>query len=323
MSSRLWSASLGAMAGLLLLCGNAVAQDFPTRPVNLIVPWPAGGPTDVAMRAIAEAAQKHLGQPIIIDNKAGGSGTVGIAVMGATAKPDGYTVGQITVPIFRLPYMQKTSWSADDFTYIVHLTGYVFGMYSSTAAPFKTWQEFIDYAKANPGKVTYGSPGAGGSLHLGVEQIAEKLGVKLTHVPFKGTAEVVAAVAGGHVMLGAGSIAAAKPLVETGKARYLNVWTAEPRKAFPGVPTLKELGYGLVIESPWGVGGPKGMDPKVAAKIHDAFAKAIKEPAVLEALDRYEMTPNYLNTADYVKFVAEQMKVEKALIDRLGLAKKD
>ncbi|ETR77052.1 hypothetical protein X566_04980 [Afipia sp. P52-10] len=328
MSSRFRRSILGAMAGLLPLCGTVpsspvLAQDFPARPVTLIVPWPAGGPTDVAMRAIAEAAQKHLGQPIIIDNKAGGSGTVGIAVMGASAKPDGYTIGQITVPIFRLPYMQKTSWSADDFTYIVHLTGYVFGMYASTAAPFKTWQEFIDYAKANPGKVTYGSPGAGGSLHLGVEQIAEKIGVKLTHVPFKGTAEVVAAVAGGHVMLGAGSIAAAKPLVDTGKARYLNVWTSEPRKAFPGVPTLKELGYGLVIESPWGVGGPKGMDPKVVAKIHDAFAKAIHEPAVLEALDRYEMTPNYLNTADYGKFVAEQMKVEKALIERLGLARKD
>ena len=322
MRSLLRSLSLVA-AGCLLLCNAAFAQEFPARPVTLVVPWPAGGPTDVSMRAIAEAAQKHLGQPIIIDNKAGGSGTVGIAVMAASAKPDGYTIGQITVPIFRLPFMQKTSWTADDFTYIVHLTGYVFGTYSSTSAPFKTWQELVDYAKANPGKVTYGTPGAGGSLHLGVEQIAEKLGIKLTHVPFKGTAEVVAAVAGGHVMFGAGSIGAAKPLVDAGKARILNVWTAEPRKAYPGIPTLMELGYNLVIESPWGVGGPKGMDPKVVAKIHDAFAKAIKEPEVIAALDRYEMTPNYKNTADYVQAVKEQIGIEKALIERLGLAKKE
>jgi tripartite-type tricarboxylate transporter receptor subunit TctC len=323
MTSRLRFFSLGVMTCLLLLGGNVLAQDFPTKPVTVIVPWPAGGPTDVAMRAIAESAQKHLGQPMIIDNKAGGGGTVGVAVMAASAKPDGYTIGQITVPVFRVPFMQKTTWSHEDFTYIVHLTGYVFGIYSGIGAPFTNWKELVEYAKANPGKVTYGTPGAATSLHLGVEQIAEKAGIKLTHVPFKGTAEVIAAVAGGHVMIGAGSIGAARPLVEAGKARYMNVWTAEPRKAFPGVPTLVELGYGMVVESPWGVAGPKGMDPKVVAKLHDAFAKAIQEPAVIEALDRYEMKPNYKNTADYVAAVKEQVQIEKALIERLGLAKKE
>ncbi|RYE58208.1 MAG: tripartite tricarboxylate transporter substrate binding protein [Rhizobiaceae bacterium] len=317
------TALLGMSAGLLLTGNKAQAQEFPARPVTLIVPWPAGGPTDVAMRAVADAAAKHLGQPFIIDNKAGGSGTVGPATMAATAKPDGYTIAQITVPVFRLPMMQKTSWTADDFTYIAHLTGYVFGVQSSTTMPFMKWQDVVDYAKANPGKVTYGSPGAGGSLHLGMEQIAEKAGIKLTHVPFKGTAEVVAAVAGGHVMLGAGSIGAAKPLVESGKSRYMNVWTAERRKSFPDVPTLNELGYNLVIDSPWGVGGPKGMDPKVVAKIHDAFAKAIMDPAVQTQLDRYEMTPNYMNTADYTAEVKRQIGLERGLIDRLGLAKKD
>ncbi len=243
--------------------------------------------------------------------------------MAASAKPDGYTIGQVAVTVFRLPFMQKTSWTHEDFTYIIHLTGYVFGIYSSASAPFTNWKELVEYAKANPGKVTYGTPGAGTSLHLGVEQIAEKAGIKLTHVPFKGTAEVIAAVAGGHVMLGAGSIGAAKPLVEAGKARYMNVWTAEPRKSFPGVPTLVELGYGLVVESPWGIAGPKGMDPKVVAKLHDAFKKAIEEPAVLEALERYEMKPDYKSTADYVAAVKQQVQIEKALIERLGLSKKE
>jgi tripartite-type tricarboxylate transporter receptor subunit TctC len=322
MVSRLRSLAFGA-AGLLLLSAQALAQDFPSRPVTLVVPWPAGGPTDVAVRAVAEGAQKHLGQPIVIDNKGGGAGTVGIASMAANAKPDGYTIGQIPITVFRLPLMQKTTWTHEDLTYIVHLTGYVFGIYSSASAAFTDWKELVAYAKANPGKVTYGTPGAGSSLHLGVEQIAEKAGIKLTHVPFKGTAEVIAAVAGGHVMIGAGSIGAAKPLVEAGKARYMNIWTAEPRKAFPGVPTLIDLGYGLVVESPWGIAGPKGMDPKVVAKLHDAFKKAIEEPAVLEALDRYEMKPNYKGTADYVAAVKEQVQIEKALIDRLGLAKKE
>lgn len=312
-----------AAAGLLLLSGSALAQDYPSKPVTLVVPWPAGGPTDVAVRAIAQGAEKHLGQPIVIENKGGGAGTVGIAAMAANARPDGYTIGQIPITVFRLPLMQKTTWTHEDLTYIVHLTGYVFGIYSSAAAPFKDWKELVAYAKANPGKVTYGTPGAGSSLHLGVEQIAEKAGIKLTHVPFKGTAEVIAAVAGGHVMLGAGSIGAAKPLVEAGKARYMNIWTAEPRKSFPGVPTLVELGYGLVVESPWGIAGPKGMDPKVVAKLHDAFKKSIEDPTVLATLERYEMTANYKNTADYVAAVKEQVEIEKALIERLGLRKKE
>jgi tripartite-type tricarboxylate transporter receptor subunit TctC len=323
MTSWLRSIALGVAAGLLFLSGSALAQDFPTRPVTLIVPWPAGGPTDVAVRAVAESAQKHLGQPIVIENKGGGAGTVGIAGMAASAKPDGYTIGQIPITVFRLPLMQKTTWTHEDLTYIVHLTGYVFGIYSSASAPFKDWKELVAYAKANPGKVTYGTPGAGSSLHLGVEQIADKAGIKLTHVPFKGTAEVIAAVAGGHVMLGSGSIGASRPLVEAGKARYMNIWTAEPRSSFPGVPTLVELGYGLVVESPWGIAGPKGMDPKIVAKLHDAFKKAIEDPAVLAALERYEMKANYKNTADYVASVKEQVKIEKALIDRLGLAKKE
>ena len=323
MPSWLRSLFLAAAGCLLLLSGNAYAQDFPAKPVTLIVPWPAGGPTDVAVRAVADSAQKHLGQPIVIENKGGGGGTVGIAVMAASAKPDGYTIGQVAVTVFRLPFMQKTSWTHEDFTYIIHLTGYVFGMYSSASAPFTNWKELVEYAKANPGKVTYGTPGAGTSLHLGVEQIAEKAGIKLTHVPFKGTAEVIAAVAGGHIMLGAGSIGAAKPLVEAGKARYMNVWTAEPRKSFPGVPTLVELGYGLVVELPWGIAGPKGIDPKVVAKLHDAFKKAIEEPTVLEALERYEMKPDYKSTADYVAAVKQQVEIEKALIERLGLSKKE
>ncbi|MDQ8728939.1 tripartite tricarboxylate transporter substrate binding protein [Bradyrhizobium sp. LHD-71] len=322
MTSRLRSLALGA-AGLLLLSVPTQADDFPSKPVTLVVPWPAGGPTDVAVRAVADSAQKHLGQPIVIDNKGGGGGTVGIAAMAASAKPDGYTIGQIPITVFRLPLMQKTTWTHDDLTYIIHLTGYVFGIYSSASAPFTNWKELVAYAKANPGKLTYGTPGAGTSLHLGVEQIAEKAGIKFTHVPFKGTAEVIAAVAGGHVMIGAGSIGAARPLVEAGKARYMNIWTAEPRSAFPGVPTLVDLGYGLVVESPWGIAGPKGMPPKAVAKLHDAFKKAIEDPVVLEALDRYEMKPNYKNTADYVAAVKEQVQIEKALIDRLGLAKKE
>ena len=147
---------------MLWMAPAAVAQDYPSKPVTLIIPWPPGGATDIAMRAIAEAAAKHLGQPIVIDNKPGGSGAIGPATMAASAKPDGYTISQIPITVFRLPLMQQASWDAEkDFSYIVHLTGYTFGVTTNVDTPFKKWQDVIDYAKANPGKVTYATPGAG------------------------------------------------------------------------------------------------------------------------------------------------------------------
>jgi tripartite-type tricarboxylate transporter receptor subunit TctC len=311
-----------AAASLLWTIPAAMAQDYPSRPVTLIIPWPPGGATDIAMRAIAEAASKHLGQPIVIDNKPGGSGAVGPATMAASAKPDGYTISQIPITVFRLPLMQQASWDPEkDFSYIVHLTGYTFGVTTHVDTPFKKWQDVIDYAKANPGKVTYATPGAATSLHIGMEQIAAKAGVKFTQVPFKGNAESNAAVLGNHTMLQADGTGW-KPLVDAGKLRLLMIWTAQRSKNWPDVPTMQELGYPFVFDSPFGIAGPKGMDPKVIAKLHDAFKKAIEEPALLENLAKYDMVANYKSTEDYRKFVTEQIESERKVVESLGLAKK-
>jgi tripartite-type tricarboxylate transporter receptor subunit TctC len=311
-------AAVAAISG-----GTVSAQNYPAKPVTLIVPWPAGGSTDIAMRAIAEAASKHLGQPIIIDNRAGGSGTVGPAQMAATAKPDGYTVAQIPITVFRLPLMQQTTWNADkDFTYIVHLTGYTFGVTVKGDSEFKTWDDVVKFAKANPGKVTYATPGAGTSLHIGMEQIAAQAGIKLTQVPLKGGAETNAAVLGGHTMLQADS-SGWKGLVESKQLRLLMIWTSNPSPNYPGVPTLKQLGYPFVFDSPFGIAGPKGMDPKVVATLHDAFKKAIDDPAVQATLAKYDMVVNYKSTADYVKFVKEVTATESKVVETLGLKKKE
>ncbi len=314
--------AMSVAAAAMLIAGVAQAQDYPVKPVTLIVPWPAGGSTDLTMRAMAEVAAKHLGQPIVIENKAGGSGTVGPATMAASAKPDGYTIAQIPVTVFRLPLMQQTTWDAEkDFTYIVQLTGYTFGVTTSAEGPFKTWKDVVDFAKTNPGKVTYATPGAGSSLHIGMEQIAAKEGIKLTQVPFKGGAETNAAVLGQHTMLQADS-SGWKPLVEAGKLRLLMIWTAERSKNYPNAPTLKELGFPFVLDSPFGIAGPKGMDPKVVAKIHDAFKKAIDDPGVQATLEKYDMVVNYKNSEDYKKAVAEVIGSERKIVDMLGLAKK-
>jgi tripartite-type tricarboxylate transporter receptor subunit TctC len=313
------------LAALLagLVPSAALAQAYPEKPVTMVVPWPAGGSTDIVMRAISEGAAKHLGQTIVIDNKPGASGTLGPAIVATNAKPDGYTIAQIPVTVMRLPLMQKTTWDAlKDFTYIVHLTGYTFGITAKADGPFKTWQDVVAYAKANPGKVTYATPGAGTSLHIGVEQIAAKAGIQLTHVPFKGGAETNAAVLGGHTTLQADSTGW-KPLVEAGQLRLLAIWTAQRSKNWPDAPTLQELGYPFVFDSPFGIAGPKGLDAAVVQKLHDAFKKAVEDPAVIETMAKYDMVPRYMNTADYRKFVQEIIDGEKAALERIGLAKKE
>ncbi len=308
---------------LALLAGFAVqssyAQGYPNRPIKLIVPWSPGGSADVVLRAMAESAGKTLGQPIVVENKPGASGTTGAATMAAVAKPDGYTIAQMMIALYRMPSMQETSWDPlRDFTYIVHLAGFTFGITTRADSPFKTFQDAIEYAKKNPGKVTYASPGQASTPHLAMEQILARVEATMLHVPYKGGPESTAAVLGGHTMLQADSTTW-KGLVNSEKLRLLVLWTAQRSKNWPEVPTLTELGIPLVFDSPFGIGGPKGMDPAVVARLHDAFKKALDDPLVQNALATYDMPPNYKNTEDYRKFVAESVVAERKVVQMLGL----
>src|SRR5258705_332338 len=216
----------------------AQAQTFPSKPVTLIVPWPPGGTTDVALRALATATERHLGRSIVSENKAGAGGTLGPAQMAALAKPDGYTVSQLPITVFRLPFISRTSFDpTKDFTYIIGLSGYTFGVVVRSDAPWKTFHELLAAAKANPGTMTYGTPGAGTSLHITMEQIARHQGIKLIHVPFKGNAEATTAVLGGHIHALADATGWA-PQVNEGKLRLLVSWGASRTKNWPTVPTL-------------------------------------------------------------------------------------
>jgi tripartite-type tricarboxylate transporter receptor subunit TctC len=314
---RLWGLALG----LTLMSAVAGAQQFPTQPVRLIVPWPAGGASDLVMRALADATVKHLGQPIVIENKPGASGTLGASIV-AGLKPDGYVVTQMPVSVFRLPYMQSSTFDpARDFTYIIHLTGYTFGVVVRDDAPWKTFDELMAWAKANPGKLTYGTPGVGTSLHITMEQIAEKRGLEFLHVPYKGSAETTNALLSGQVLAVADSSGWA-PMVEAGKFRLLVTWGEARTKKFPNTPTLKELGYEIVSTSPYGLAGPKRMDPKVAKALHDAFQKGMEEQAHKDMLERYDQHLSYMSSEQYTNFVRDYVEEQKGLIQRLGLANK-
>ena len=303
------------------LSGMATAQAYPARPIKLICPWPAGGSTDAVMRALAESVGRALGGSVVVENKPGASGMLGPNEL-AKAAPDGYTLSQLTIGVVRLPHMQKMQFDPlKDFTYIACLTGYTFGIVVRTDSPIKSIKELVDYAKANPEKFSYGSTGAGTTPHLAIEEFAAKAGIKLTHIPYKGSADGVQAVLGGHVMAHSDSTGWA-PQVEAGNLRLLATYGSKRTKRWPNVPTLQELGYETVSDSPFGIGAPKGMDPALTKRLHDAFKKTLEDPAVLATFEKYDQSVIYMNTNDYTKFIADQYVKEKVVIERLGLAMK-
>ncbi len=298
----------------------AFAQGYPTRPITLIVPWPAGGSTDTHLRKLAELASRQLGQPIIIENKPGFGGMLGPAGMAKSAAPDGYTLSQLTVGAFRTPHMQKVDWDPlRDFTYIIGVSGYTFGVVVKSDSPFKTFNDLIAYAKANPGQMSYGSTGTGTSPHLLMEEVASKAGVQFLHVPFKGNADSTQALMGGHVMAQSDATGWGK-FVDAGTFRLLVTFGGERTRW--SAPTAKELGYDVVSYSPYGIVGPKGMDPKVVKIIHDAFKKASEDPENQKVLQQLDQVYWYKNSGDYAKWAAETNVSERALIERLGLLAK-
>jgi tripartite-type tricarboxylate transporter receptor subunit TctC len=305
----------------LSLCEAQVtrAQDFPSAPVVLIVPWPAGGTTDIGMRALANATEKHLKQKIVIENRPGAAGVLGPQQLAQNAAPDGYTLAQIAITVFRYPFMRKTTLDPEkDFTYIIGVSGYTFGVVVRSDAPWKTFQEFLAYAKANPGKVNYGTPGAGTTLHITMEQIAKKQGIKWTHVPFKGTSETTGALLGGHIDAVADASGWA-PLVNAGQLRLLVIWNAARSKNYPSVPTLRETGVDLVSNSPFGIAGPKGMDTKVVKILHDAFKKGAEEPSYIESMIKLDQEAAYMSSDAYRRYAVETLAEQKTLIEDLGL----
>ena len=313
---QLCAAALAATA----LGAQAQTSDFPVKPIKLVIAFPAGGPTDITMRALADNAGRILGQPVIVENKPGAGGTLPAQTLQSSAA-DGYTVGQIPLGVFRLPYTTKINWDPiKDITYVINVTGYAFGIVVPAASPLKNWADFVAWAKANPGKLSYGSTGTMTSPHLTTELIAQQAGIELLHVPYKGSADLMQSILGGNIMAAADSTGFA-PQVEAGKLRVLNTWGAERLAKFPDAPTLKELGLDIVQNSPFGIGAPKGTPPAVVKRLHDAFKQAMELESYKTALARYDMVPIYMSSATYQKFAQDTFTREKALIEKLGLAK--
>ena len=311
---------LGALSATALTATSSrlSAQTWPERSITFICPWPAGGTADQSMRALCSVAARVLGQSIAVENKVGASGMIGAMAL-ASAKPDGYTIGQIPISVTR--FSQLGTLAADprkDFTYIARTSGQTFGIAVPANSPFKTLKDFVAYAKANPGKVTYAHAGVGGATHVGMEEFASVAGIQFNHVPYKGGSEALQGVLGGHVDALADSSSWA-PHVEAGKLRLLATWGELRTARFKDVPTLRELGYDVVVDAPNGIGAPKGLNPAVAAKLRDAFRQAANSPEFKAVIDKLDAPLLYLDGPDYEKYVHTVYQKETVLIDKLKL----
>ncbi|MBX6374321.1 MAG: tripartite tricarboxylate transporter substrate binding protein [Acetobacteraceae bacterium] len=300
--------------------GGTGGGRYPDRPIRLIVPWPPGGSADAQLRSLAEIAGRKLGQSIVVENRAGASGTLGALHLKTQARPDGYTIAQMHLSVIRRPFLVRNPpWDpVEDFTHIIGLCGWMFGVCVKADSEIRSWADYLAYARANPGRLTYTTSGIATTNHLAMEEIAEREGIELTHVPYRASNEAAVAVASGEVMSVADSSAWA-PLVDGGQLRLLCVWTAERSPRFPDAPTLKELGYDMVVTSPYGLSGPKGMDEGVVRVLHDTCKAALFDPANAAVRANFDMPLEYYDTAQYRDFIRRRAEYERRMAQRLNL----
>src|SRR5215210_7257212 len=326
--SRCFASPLSRRSVLGLACATtaglarpvAAQGRFPERPVRMLLPFPPGGPTDIQMRTLCDLTARRLGQPVTIEQRIGAGGILGAQILAAGAPPDGYTLAQMPVTVLRVPLVSaRTPFNPlTAFTWIIQLTGYLFGVVVRADAPWQSFREFLDAAKSHRGKIVYGTPGAITTPHVVMEQIAAREDIAWVQVPFRGTSENLDALLAGRLDAAADASGWA-PQVQDGWLRLLCTWGAGRARRFPDAPTLREVGFDIVAISPYGIAGPKGMDAGVVQVLHDAFKDALNDPAHVAVLDRFDMQIAYLNSEDYATAVRRQYEEEREMVRRLGL----
>ena len=306
--------------GLALPCLAPAQEKYPSKPINFVIGYPAGGTTDICARPLVGAASKILGQPIVVANKPGGGSAVAVALM-KTEKPDGYTIGILPSGAVLSQHMRKVPYdSAQDFTPIMQYAIYLYGLVVQADSPWKTFKEFIDYAKANPGKIRYATAGAGTPQHLVMERLAIQEKIKWTHVPFDGGGPAVSALMGGHVEAISQTTEWKKP-VESGRLRLLAVYGEKRMTDFPNAPTLLELGYQITAPSLISIIGPKGLSPQIVETLHGAFKKAMDDPDFIKMSNQADQPLLYRGPQDLAKHLVQMNEEVGTLIRSLGLRK--
>ena len=313
-------AALGLAAAALAAPALGQAK-YPDRPIRFLIPWPPGGSLDALHRTMFEIVGRDLGQSVVLENRPGARGTQAAIFLINQAKPDGYTLAHHHLSILRHPFLTKQpTWDPiNDFTYVMQVSGFTFGTAVRSDSPYKNFRDLIDAAKRRPGALTYSTSGIATTNHIAMEEILEREGAQMTHIPFRGSQEGVTALLGKQIDVVADA-QAWRPNVESGELRLLSVWTRERLPTFPDAPTLRDLGYDMVVTSPYGIVGPKGLPPEIVDVLHRAFRKAYEDEASQAIIARWEMPKEYLGPAEYLAFAKERVEYEKRMVARLKLS---
>lgn len=314
------------MGVILFSAAFGYAQDedianYPSRPISYIQPFTAGVPADLAIRLICKEAEKTLGQPIIVINKPGAAGSIGVAAI-AASKPDGYTIGNAPhSPMIVLPHLEKVPYHpVKDIRMIVQFGAFNMGVIVKSDSPFKGFRDLIDFARQNPKKLTYGTAGANSMQNIIMEQIAKKENVQITHIPFKATAESQTALLGGHILFAAGDFNYS--LIESGQARLLFLFREEHAAEYPDTPILKDFNYEFPFPTFICAAGPKGISDGIVRKLDDAFAKAMKQSSFIKGMKEDLRLPIlYRGSKDLGDYVAYSYEVYGKMLREMGLIK--
>jgi len=308
--------------GLAPLAALAADTGFPSRPVTLVIPFPPGGATDVNGRVIAQRLGKELGQPVVIENR-GGAGTVIGASYVSKAAPDGYTLlissgTTFTVnPAIRpnLPYDPVKGFEPIGLAGRVGLI-----LLANSEVPVQTVKQFVDYVKASPGKYSYASFGTGTTSQFAGETILHAAGLKMTHVPYKGSAPAMTDLIGGQVPFSIDTVSAAIPQLKSGKIKAIAVTTAKRSTLLPDVPTMAESGYPEVNTDTWLVlVAPKGLPPEVKAKLEKALAATMADPDTRAKLSAQGLEPGYANSAAVSELINKELPLMRAIAARANI----
>lgn len=302
---------------------DALAQSYPTRPIEFIIPFAPGGPTDTAIRLIQPALSANLGVPVVLVNKAGGGGALGMDGV-AKAKPDGYTLAAtVRSTLTILPATQPdVPYKIMDFAAIgtYAIDSQVISVKSG--APWKTLEELVDHAKKNPGKLTYGSAGQGTNSFFTMELLKLAYGLDIAHVPFGGSGPVKNAVLGGHVQVGATALSPVLSVIRSGDITPLVTSATRRNSAIPGVPTMAEKGQADASLSTWAELWAPAKTPKpVIDRLVQALDKTMKDPAVVSAIEKAGLQVEYNDPAATLKLVERENEVVRTAAKKLGLAK--
>jgi tripartite-type tricarboxylate transporter receptor subunit TctC len=279
------------------------AADFPTKEVQIIIPWAAGGATDLIFRALAATTGRYLGKAVVVVNRPGGAGAVGYTEA-AQAKPDGYMLASAITPLTILPHQVTTAFTYKSFDPVINVVSDPGMFLVRSDAPWKSLKEFLDYAKKNPGMITVGNSGAGGGVHLIALAFEKAAGVKFNHIPFAGGGPSVTALLGGHINAVTVSPPEGIEHVKAGKLKIIALFAEKRFELFPDVPTVKEQGIDFVMGQWRGLAAPKGTPPDVIKKLHDAFKSGMDDPVFIKNAKDMVVNLSHLGPEAFGKLMA-------------------